>query len=238
MNYNVRYGKTEIRFDLDRRNRKTLAIHVYPDKHVEVIAPEDASIDKIMEKVRKRSSWIYKQQLKFDRIQPAQPKPKYNNGETFRYLGKQYRLKVFNGPPEVKLKNGRFHLSTPEDFTIEKKEKLLLDWYKEKGRQIFYERMQKCVNSFSVIEVINIPELKVKTMPKRWGSCTKEGRIYLNPELVAAPKPCIDYVIFHELCHIIEHNHSLRFFKLLTKVYPDWKRWRDYLNENIEVRLI
>ena len=123
MNYKVQYGKTEIVFSLDRRNRKTLAIHVYPDKHVEVIAPVDSTIKKILEKVKKRSSWIYKKQLEFDRIQPPQPKPNYQTGETFRYLGKQYRLKIFTGKPDVKLKNGRFHLTCPELYSAEQKRK-------------------------------------------------------------------------------------------------------------------
>ena len=238
MNYKVQYGKTEIEFNLDRRNRKTLAIHVYPDKHVEVVAPEEVPLDNILAKVNKRSSWIYKQQLEFNRLQPTQPKPEYKNGETFKYLGKQYRLKVFYGQPDVKLKNGRFNLTTPENYTPKQKEKLLLDWFREKGRYIFNERLQICIRTGTIIGLKNAPELQIKIMPKRWGSCTKEGKIYLNPELVAAPKTCIDYVIFHELCHLIEHNHSPRFFNLLTKVYPEWKKWRDYLNENIEVRLM
>ncbi len=238
MNYKVQYGKTEISFTLDRRNRKTLAIHVYPDKHVEVIAPEDALMDKILDKVKKRSPWIYKKQLEFSRMQTAQPKPKYQTGETFKYLGKQYRLKVFEGEPSVKLKNGRFYLSAPETYFIDQREKLLRSWFRERSLQIFKERFIECIKISAVIGITKEPVWKVRIMARRWGSCTKEGNIYLNPELVTAPKVCIDYVIFHELCHTKEHNHSSRFYSLLTKVYPDWKKWRDYLNENIEVRIV
>ena len=103
---------------------------------------------------------------------------------------------------------------------------------------VFHERFLECIGRTSVIGIASVPEWQVKVMEKRWGSCTKAGKIYLNPELVAALKPSIDYVIFHELCHLVEHNHSRKFFDLLTKVYPDWKRWRDHLNENIEVRLV
>jgi predicted metal-dependent hydrolase len=238
VNYNIQYGKTAIEFSLDRRNRKTLAIHVYPDKHVEVVAPVDASMVKILEKVKKRASWIYRKQLEFNRIQPSQPKPEYQTGETFRYLGKQYRLKLLTGKPVVKLKNGRFQLTSPESHTAEQREKLLLKWFRERGRQIFAERFSECIRISIVIGVQEVPTWQIKVMPTRWGSCTKEGKIYLNPELVAAPKPCIDYVIFHEICHLKEHNHSPKFYDLLTKIYPDWKKWRDYLNENIEVRMI
>lgn len=238
MSYNIQYGTTSIEFSLDRRKRKTLAIHVYPDKHIEVVAPEDASMDAIYEKVRKRAPWITKKRLEFSRIQPAQPKPKYQTGETFRYLGKQYRLKVSHGDPQVKLLNGRFILTAPKAYSAVEREHLLLDWYRTKGRGIFDERFQENIKMTARIGIKESPPWQIKVMPKRWGSCTKKGKVYLNPELAAAPKPCIDYVIFHELCHLKEHNHSLRFYDLLSTVYPEWKKWRDYLNENIEVRLV
>ena len=237
--YKVQYGKSTIHFTLDRRARKTLAIHVYPDRHVEVIAPDDAKLDKILSKVKKRASWIIKQRLAFSRMQPAQPKPEFVGGETFRYIGRQYRLLIEEaGSPSVKLKSGRFVLSVLPGTDVEKRASLLLDWFRERGKAVFHERFLECVKKASVIGIAEIPEWQVKVMGKRWGSCTKAGKIYLNPELVGAPKLCIDYVIFHELCHLIEHNHSKRFFDVLTKVYPDWKRWRDHLNENIEVRLV
>ena len=96
----------------------------------------------------------------------------------------------------------------------------------------------ECIKVSAVIGIKQEPVWQVKIMAKRWGSCTREGKIYLNPKLVAAPKACIDYVIFHELCHTKEHNHSSRFYALLSRVYPNWKKWRDYLNENIEVRIV
>ena len=238
-NYNVPYGKSSITFSLDRRDRKTLAIHVYPDKHVEVVAPLESSKDKILQKVQKRASWIIRQQLAFSRMQPQQPPPMFVNGETFRYLGRQYRVRIEKSEEKsVKLQQGRFLLSVPENTSVGERESVMLAWYRQRARAVFEERLNECVPAASVIGIKNVPVWRVKVMEKRWGSCTKSGTIYLNPELVAAPKLSIDYVIFHELCHLIEHNHSRRFYDLLTKVYPEWKRWRDYLNENIEVRLV
>lgn len=136
------------------------------------------------------------------------------------------------------VKNGKLILSLSKDFKTLQKEELLLNWFRLRGQKIFSERFSECIKTTAQIGIQKIPEWQIKIMPKRWGSCTKENKIYLNPELVAAPKPCIDYVIFHELCHIKEHNHSNRFFSLLSKVYSDWQKWKDYLNEHIEVRLI
>ena len=239
MIHRVPYGTENIEFTLDRRARKTLAIHVYPDKHVEVVAPEDAGLDKILAKVQKRASWVLRKQKEFSRIQPLQPKPKYQTGESFRYLGKQYRLQLVDSEErEVKLRNGRFLLMAPPSTEEAEREKLLLSWFRKRGEIVFDERMQERVNVASVIGIKEPPPWQIKSMQKRWGSCTKGGKIYLNPELISAPKPSIDYVIFHELCHLLEHNHSTRFYNLLSKVYPEWKNWRDYLNENIEVRLL
>jgi predicted metal-dependent hydrolase len=237
VNYKVTYGTTEIEFTLARRKRKTLAIHVYPDKHVEVVAPVDATIEKIYEKVKKRSHWICKKQREFLRIQPQQPKPEYISGETFRYLGKQYRLLVREGTPGVSLTNGKLMICAPSDYRSSRRKKLLWDWFRQKSRIIFSERFNECIKITTRIGINHIPEWHIKMMSKRWGSCTKQGKIYLNPELIAAPKPCIDYVIFHELCHTKEHNHGKNFINLLVKVYPDWKKWRDYLNENISLRV-
>jgi predicted metal-dependent hydrolase len=238
VNYNIKYGQSNIRFQLDRRDRKTLAIHVYPDQHVEVVAPNNASIEQVFEKVKKRASWIYKKQLEFSRLQPIQPKPEYQTGETFRYLGKQFRLLILVGKPEIKLKHGRFQIICPESYTSTQREKLLISWFRNRGKYIFMERLLLCLRDTTIIEINEIPKWGIKAMPTRWGSCTKEGKIYFNFELLSAPKPCIDYVIFHELCHLLEHNHSPQFYRLLSKVYPDWKKWRDYLNENIEVRMV
>jgi len=134
--------------------------------------------------------------------------------------------------------NGRFQLSAPESYSTKQREKLLLNWFREMSLKIFKERFPECTKVSAVIGITKEPVWKVKIMTRRWGSCTKEGNIYLNPKLVTAPKVCIDYVIFHELCHTKEHNHSSRFYALLSRVYPDWKKWRDYLNENIEVRIV
>jgi len=238
--YKIKYGKTNLDFSLIRKNRKTLAIHVYPDQQVEVVAPNDAKLELILQKVKKRASWIFKNKLEFSKFQPKQPTPKYQSGETFKYLGKQYRLKIVDSKnTEVQLKNGRLILKMPLiNRSEENCKNLIVDWYKERGKIIFAERFQKCIKDTSKIGVTTIPNWKIKSMKKRWGSCNKNGLIHLNPELLAAPKSCIDYVIQHELCHLKVYNHSPRFYNLLSKVNPDWSKRRDYLNKNIEVRFV
>lgn len=239
MTYTIEYGTTKLRFTLDRRERKTLGVHVYPDLHVEVVAPIEASTETVIEKVKKRAPWIARQQRYFSRIPTPQPQPLVQSGETFRYLGRQYRLRIVEGTSNhTSLRNGRLVLTVRSDAGENKRRKLLEDWYRGRASRVFGERVRACTAALSTSWAIEIPDWRLRTMPKRWGSCTKAGVIHLNPRLVAAPKACIDYVVYHELCHLREHSHSPRFYELLTRVYPDWKKWRDYLNEHIEVRLV
>jgi predicted metal-dependent hydrolase len=90
----------------------------------------------------------------------------------------------------------------------------------------------------AMIDIEHNQDFELRVMSKRWGSCTKQGNIILNPELIAAPKACIDYVITHELCHLKERNHSVKFYTLLTAVMKDWPLRRKRLNEEVEVRFV
>jgi predicted metal-dependent hydrolase len=148
---------------------------------------------------------------------------KYVSGETHLYLGRQYRLKVSAANEnEVKLK-GKYilvnvtHKSTPED--------LLKNWYLENARLKFENYAAAWIEKFKKYNVAptNIVLLE---MPTRWGSCTPKGKIILNPHLIKAPKGCIEYVIVHELCHLVYHDHTQKFLDLQTREMPDWEKWK------------
>lgn len=239
MKYTINFGKTNISFSLKRKQRKTLAIHVYPDKQIEVIAPMDSSLERIYEKVRKRAPWIIRKQIEFDRIQPQLPKPLYLSGETYRFLGRQYRLKIFQGrDKDIYIHDGFLILTTLLVNNSHQIEKKVIYWYRKQAKNIFNKRFKECMKNVNKIGIMEIPEWSLRIMSKRWGSCTKKGKILLHPELVAAPEECIDYVIIHELCHLIEHNHSPRFYEMLEIVLPDWKKRKAKLDETIEIRLM
>lgn len=233
----ILFGHTEISYGINFCQRKTLAIHVYPDGQVMVDAPMTASNDIIAEKVKKRAAWIFKQQRQFASYPPALPKRQYVSGETYRYLGRQYRLSVIHSEKEqVKLKWGRLVIETNAPHDSDYVKKLLQDWYRSRATVIFTERYNFCVQQVARLNIEHHQGVQIRLMSKRWGSCTSKGNIFLNPELVAAPKDCIDYVIVHELCHLKEHNHSSAFYKLLTAIMKDWQSRRKQLNELVEVR--
>ncbi len=116
------------------------------------------------------------------------------------------------------------------------KVKSLLDkWYKQRADIIFTERLTAVLPKASW--VTDTPPLKIMSMQKQWGSCSIKGNLNLNAHLVKAPKECIDYVILHELCHLKEHNHSERFWCLLTQVMPNWKAVKSKLDGMAELYL-
>lgn len=235
--HSVEYGRSEIAFRLNFKNRKTLAIHVYPDCSVVVDAPANTSLEKVKNKVVKRAKWIRKQQRHFDRYPPALPARKYVSGEAFRYLGKQYTLKIERSIlNQVKLLRGQLYVQAT--YTDQKRIKELVDsWYRDKAFGVFEERFSECLKQVKrKIGVEHDGRFTLRAMKTRWGSCSKNHLITLNPELIAAPKECIDYVITHELCHVIEHNHSKEFYRLLEKAMPDWKKRKDKLETKMEHR--
>lgn len=235
----VLFGQTEIAYSVNTCDRKTLAIHVYPDGRVVVDAPMTASHEAIAAKVKKRACWIFKQQVQFESYPPTLPQRRYVSGETHRYLGRQYRLLVKQGiENRVKLTQGRLIVETVEPTNSEKVKALLQDWSRLRAKTIFSERYDFCVRLVAKLGIKHDQSFQLRFMSKRWGSCTGHGHIILNPELIAAPKDCIDYVITHELCHLKERNHSKAFYKLLTAVMKDWEFRRKRLNEMVEVRFV
>ena len=235
----VFFGQTEIIYVVNFCERKTLAIHVYPDGNVIVDAPTAASEQVIADKVKKRAPWIFKQKLKFESYPPALSQRQYVSGETHRYLGRQYRLKVMEGKNDnVKLLHGHLFIETNSPENRLRVKILLQQWYRLRARVVFSERYDVCVQQVTKLNIEHHQGFQLRFMPKRWGSCTGQGNIILNPELIAAPKDCIDYVITHELCHLRERNHSQAFYKLLTTVMKDWELRRKRLNEMVEVRFV
>ena len=235
--HSVQYGSSTISFSLEYRERKTLGIEVHPDSSVIVKAPHNSSLETICNKVSNRARWITKQQRQFSQYAPTLPAPEYVSGEGYRYLGRQYRLKVIPSHQEtVRLWHGKLEVNTSHPENIKQVENLVNRWYRERAQQIYLERYQYCTHLVAQYGIQHDRSFELRTMHKRWGSCTKEGKIILNPMLVLAPKDCIDYVIIHELCHIRIHNHSQDFYKLLETIIPYWKERKHYLNTRIELR--
>jgi predicted metal-dependent hydrolase len=238
--HRVPYGSQNITFALEYSPRKTLAIEVHPDSSILVKAPTDATIESIESKVIHRAAWIARQQRQFDRYALPLPAPECVSGEGYRYLGRQYRLKLIESHSDkIRLWQGRLEVNTPTPFDREHVERAISNWFRDRAMSIFAERYQYCTKSVAPYGIRQQSSgFELRTMSKRWGSCTPAGRIFLNPLLISAPKSCIDYVIVHELCHLRFPNHSNSFYKLLAVILPDYRHRKEDLDRHAELRFI
>lgn len=224
------YGSHVVEFTVVRRNRETLAISVEPDKTVVVAAPQTASVDAVMQRVRKRARWILRQQDYFAQFAPRTPERRFLSGETHLYLGRQYRLKVLQGStPCVKLVGGHFvvHSNFPSRSDVTKS--LLNDWYQARAQVKFQERLEVTLARFPDPISVRPALLSIRPLRLRWGSMDAAAHLVLNRRLVQAPVDSIDYVIAHELCHVAVLNHGAEFLKFLDRVMPDWAKRKERL---------
>ncbi|WP_197440387.1 M48 family metallopeptidase [Polystyrenella longa] len=227
----IQYGRKKIDYELSYSPRKTLAIDVHPDLSVVVTAPHDATDFAVERKLQKRSCWIIQQQRFFENYLPAIPTRKYVSGESHRYLGRQYRLRVHEGDENiVKMARGQINVYLSDPTNKSRIKTLVVGWFRQRAEIVFGELFDAMVAKANR-HGIGADNFEIRNMKNRWGSCTKEGRILLNPDLIIAPKTCIEYVIAHELCHLKEHNHGPRFYRLLKKLMPDWEQRRERLND-------
>ena len=232
MQHHIFFGSRQIYFSLTYLKRKSLGIKVHPNATVVVLAPLDTKEELVLQKIKAKSPWILKQIDHFNSYRPSTPPRRFINGETHLYLGRQYRLKVVPDTVDV-IKAWRGQLWIHAVNTNQEDLKKQLDeWYKQKAIVVFNDLLQEVVPKFKRYKIAS-PVLSIRTMSKRWGSCSPTGKIILNTELIKASKGSIEYVIIHELCHLVNRNHDRAFFNLQNKMMPDWKKWKDRLEYSL-----
>lgn len=187
-------------------------------------APESRTIGEVRARLRRRAQWIAKQRDYFSVFRPRPPKKTFQSGETFTYLGRQYRLKVETGYETRAVLSGRFLKVTVNGRSVRGSavKRAVGQWYLKRAREVFRKRLASCCLRFKQLGAAS-PKLVIRSMRRRWGSFTKQGVIILNSDLIQAPIHCVDYVIFHELAHTIVQNHGPRFYEVLARHVPDWE---------------
>ncbi len=211
-----------------RKDVKNFTLRVKPNGKTKLVVPLLATkkhIDKILEK---RKNWIDEKKEYFSKFKSVEKK--LISGENMKYLGKNYRLKVYETykNERVILSRGKLNLYVKNKDDYNKKLNLIECWYKEKAMIHFLNTVNK-YNKITQKDSINVRIRKMKT---RWGSCNKTKKyINLNLNLIKKPKICIEYVVFHELAHLIYSNHSKDFYNYLSLYMSDWKEREKILNE-------
>ena len=191
----------EVPYVIRRSKRRTVGITVHPDRSVVVRVPLRVSLPNIRAFVHARAAWIGKARAHFEQRPPRKPPPGYHSGEMHRYLGQEYRLVPSHGRSDsVELLVGCLCVTTRLPPTPERVKHQLEGWYREQAEVVFRERLAAAHRRLAG-EGIPYPELRIRKMTSRWGSCSSAAsRINLNLWLVKAPPDCIDYVVVHELC--------------------------------------
>ena len=216
--------------EIVRKPIKNLHLGVYPPHgRVRVAAPHAVNDEAVRLAVVTRLPWIKKQQAGFGR-QERQSARRYVSGETHFLFGRRYRVNVIeeDARPKVSIKNAKsLTLHVRPGSNAEQREKIMLDWYRGQLRATAGPLIAKWAKLIGV----PMPDWRIKRMKTKWGSCsTSAKRVWLNLELAKKPPQCIEYVIVHELSHLIERSHNDRFVKLLDRHVPNWRSVRAELN--------
>lgn len=229
----VTVGGREIPYSLERKQVKNLNLRVRKDGSVWVSANTGVPCEEIDAFVASKAPYILKALNHFHEMAQYRPQPKqYVSGETFNILGRGLRLQVTQAAKDSISSDGVYiHLGVRDLHDIERKRRVVSRFLDRQCRMVFGDVMDTLYPSFQKYGVPK-PSLRIRDMETRWGSClAKKGIITLNKRLLEAPRHCIEYVVMHELCHLVHPNHSMQFYTFLTMLMPDWKERKQYLDK-------
>ena len=220
----------DICVDVVHKDIKNMHLSVYPPSgKVKISAPLRMDLETIRVFAISKLSWIKKQQGKLCSQERETPR-EYITRESHYYLGRRYLLKVIehNASPKVVIKHETVEMYIRPNTGLEKRKIILDEWYRQRLKEIIPGIIAQYENKFKV----NIAEFAVKKMKTKWGTCSiKAKRIWLNLELAKKPKECIEYIVVHEMVHLLERHHNERFIAIMDKYLPKWRFYKEELNK-------
>jgi predicted metal-dependent hydrolase len=217
-----------IPIEICKKSIKNMHLYVKPPNgYVTVSAPLAMSDEAIERFVRTKISWVKKQIGKFDE-QPRQTLREYVSGETLYVWGKQYYLQTISGNKNTLILSGdKAVLNTRKESSAGQHENFVREWY----RELLKIEITQVLPKWERITGLKANNWQTKYMTSRWGTCnTKTGKIWLNLQLAKKTPECLDYVILHELVHLLEKKHNGRFISLMDKYLPMWREIKVTLN--------
>jgi predicted metal-dependent hydrolase len=219
----------DIAVDVVRKDIKNVHLGVHPPTgRVRIAAPSRMSLDTIRAFAISKLSWIRKQQRKLAGQERETPR-EYLNRESHYVWGQRYLLKLIEGdfPPSVELNHNRMILRVRHGVTGEKKQTILEEWYRKQVK----DAALSLITKWERLMGVKVQRLFVQRMKTKWGSCNHRARtIRLNTDLARKPKECLEYIVVHELVHLLEPTHNARFVALMDQFMPKWQSHRNALN--------
>ncbi|MDD1615035.1 MAG: metal-dependent hydrolase [Methylococcaceae bacterium NSP1-2] len=214
-----------------RKDIKNLRLGVYPpDGNLKMSVPLSMKEDTVRLFIMAKTAWIIKQQAKFT-VQTRYPQREYISGETCYFKGRGYELNVIYHPhaPKVALRhNTHLDLYVPHNSQLEKREQVLIAWY----RQALKAKIPELIHKWQPIIGVTVRDWGVKRMKTKWGTCNiNAARIWLNLELIKKPEHCLEYVVVHEMVHLLERHHNARFTAYMDQFLPHWRSHKHELNQ-------
>lgn len=234
--YEIKFGNTQFFYRLRRSNRKrSIGISVDPIEGVIIIAPAKLSPPYVHQAVSRRASWIVSKLRALHEFSSQARIREFVSGESFSYLGRNYRLKIIpsvEAEPSVRLLHGRFEIRIDSQTSVSMRREIaraeLSRWYQKHAAIRIPER----VTVLSLRLGITAPQILIRDQQRRWASCDRKGKIRFNWRIIMAPRSLVDYVVAHELCHLIHRDHSSGFWKLLRTIVPDYYIRRERLRND------
>lgn len=229
--YQIKHNDRIIKFSVEYRKRKSLAIQIIASNDIRVLVPKTISKQQILDLVESKANWIVaKLDIISKREQLAVPK-QFVNGELFHYLGREYKLVITltkqTKQPEVILKSSEIHIIASSTTETDIKA-ILIQWYKEQAMKLLAERVALYGKTIGVQPT----KIRLSNAQKRWGSCSSKGSLLINWRLVMAPLEVFDYVVVHELCHLVHLNHSKDYWNLVRSIIPNYQQRKEWLKDN------
>lgn len=223
----VRFGNQTIGYSITRSSRRsTVSIAIDPSAGVQVTAPSPASVTRLDDIVHAKASWIIQRLKRQSDLPPPLSKREFVSGETFLYLGRQYRLRLDKDedPRPLRLDNGWLRVPLPKHLGEENRgpfvRAALIDWYKRHASKRLLEQVLFWAGKLEV----DVPEVLLAEPRKRWGSASSSGMVRINWRIIQAPLSLVDYVVAHELTHLRHPDHTPKFWRALERVMPDYEK--------------
>jgi len=217
----------DITFNIKKSKRKTLSIYIERDGTVTVIAPGNSTDKEIEEVIKKKEYQIYKSLAEWELTNSTKIEREFVNGQSFLYLGRNYRLEIVKEEQKkpLILKNGYFLLRKKDES---KAKKIFIEFYKEKGLQKIVERVERYQKRINV----NPKQIRIMELKNRWASCSEKGNLNFHWKCIMAPLDVLNYIVVHELAHLIHKNHIKAFWNEIDKMIPEYQKHIEWLRIN------